>query len=90
MKIDVPIQQCRSCSAPIVWCITEASFGTGNEKAMPIDAEPVADANVEIIGHRGTYPIVRVHPQAPLFDAPETTYMSHMATCPEHEFWRNR
>lgn len=31
---DVPVAECRSCSAPIVWVYTD------DRKAMPVDAKP--------------------------------------------------
>ena len=70
---------CRSCDARIIWART-----TG-DKAMPVNAEPSNDGNVELIrqGHRVIATVVTA---ATLFGPALRT--SHFATCPEADRWR--
>lgn len=78
--------QCNSCGAEIVWAVT-----SGKGKAMPIDAEPNPDGNVELLPPKqGTRaPVAVVHAQPPL--APEhPIHMPHHATCPQAAEWRRR
>jgi hypothetical protein len=66
--------RCRTCSAAIIWVRTHAKG-----KPMPLDAEPVADGNVELTEHGAV-----VHGQPEL--APTgPRYKPHFATCPN---WR--
>lgn len=81
---------CASCKAPITWTLTE------NGKRMPIDAEPVAEGNIEIVGETRrhladggteTTPVIRVLKKGegdtlPGLSAP-SRYVSHFATCPD-------
>jgi hypothetical protein len=69
---------CRSCKAPIVWARTEAG------KNMPLDANPTTgapaifvDGNVEITGHTGNQPLVKVHGTPA-----DGLSRSHFASCP--------
>lgn len=76
---------CRSCKAPVVWVVTEAT-DTKPGRKMPLDADPsrpgkalvVEDGNLVFTGARagdGTW-IVRYVPKGPRH------YRSHFATCP--------
>ena len=83
---------CRSCGAALTWVQTEAG------KAMPLDAVPHPDGNVEMTGRwerskmGATVPVVRVVvPQASLFgDEAPTRYLPHFATCPQADEHRQR
>lgn len=80
------ITNCQSCQAPIRWVKTWK-----NGKAMPLDAEPVPDGNIVLIGGKS----VVINPKTE--DGPEhegcthpthcrvpdmAHYKSHFATCP--------
>lgn len=73
---------CRSCGATILWATTT------NGKAMPIDAEPSPDGNVELTEWAPGRYRCTVHPQTP-FDAPPL-HMPHHATCPHADEWRRK
>lgn len=81
-------QRCRSCGAAIRWA------HTANSRAMPLDAEPVADGNVVFTGRtvsndRGVAaPEVRVESQPPMFDDGAPRFVAHFATCPNADQWR--
>lgn len=71
-------QPCTSCGAGIFMAIT------GNSKRIPIDWEPAADGNLEIIDGAGL-PFARYAGQDDLFGdtlADGSRYKSHFATCP--------
>lgn len=63
------IEHCRSCNAPIVWAKTEKG------KPMPVDAEPVADGNIEL--QAGIAKVVKAGEVLP----GTLLYKSHFATC---------
>ncbi len=83
MAITRTISTCRTCSARIVWCVSEA---TGNR--MPVDADPVAGGNLRMT--RNPIPSVHVEPQLSLFDDDDDQlrYVSHFVTCPDAHLWR--
>jgi len=66
---------CRSCGAPIIWCLTR------NGKRMPVDANPDPDGNIAIVARVGNAPpaieILNTR-RSESFDAGEP----HFATCP--------
>jgi len=64
---------CASCSAPILWARSSA---TG--KPMPIDAAPVADGNILLVGGLAVV-LGRLERDAV---TTEPRYRSHFATCP--------
>lgn len=66
----------RKCGAPIRWVRTAAG------ELMPLDAEPVAEGNVELL-EDGT---AIVHGQPLLFAT--DLYLSHFATCPNAKEFR--
>lgn len=69
---------CRSCGAEIVWALS------GNEKRMPVDAEPTAEGNVALVEVDGD-----LHARvaaANLLEEPR--YTSHFATCPNADAHR--
>lgn len=79
------IESCRSCDARIIWATT------AGKKAMPVDAEPVDDGNVELVlnGSLAVSPVAIVHGQrSMLYDGP--LRKSHFATCPDHDRWRRK
>jgi hypothetical protein len=67
-----------------VWAITEAG------KRVPLDAEPVPDGNVLVIGERMGSPLVTVGTPPGLLEPPGTRYVAHFATCPDAGEWRRR
>lgn len=67
---------CRNCSAVIVWAKTEAG------KRMPLDAEPVADGNLVLLGG-----IARAA-TAEEKKAGWKLYRPHWASCPQSDLWR--
>jgi hypothetical protein len=73
---------CRSCGAEIMWALTDQAH-------MPIDADPVPDGNLLILGYEpdGTA-VVRYVP--PGGDIPGDRYRSHFASCPHAGAWRRR
>ena len=69
---------CRYCSAPIIWVRTAAG------RAMPLDAEPNPDGNVELVERFDGPDEVLVHAQPPLATW-GVIYMPHFATCPNYD-----
>ncbi len=74
---------CRSCGAPIVWVVTEAT-ATKAGRRMPLDADPsnttraavFEDGNIVIVGRdAANVPIVRY--------VKSGTFRSHFASCPQ-------
>lgn len=63
---------CSSCQAPIIWAKTEAG------RAMPLDAEPVDDGNMELLPDG----ICRFVPKGDHTTVVVPLYKSHFATCP--------
>lgn len=66
---------CRSCGAPIGWCVTEAG------KRIPLDAEPVPDGNMVVLAQFGNAPGLAL-PFDPAKHEGWTRWRSHFATCP--------
>jgi hypothetical protein len=77
-----PIGRCRSCPAPVYWCVT----GTGTP--MPVDVEPVANGNIQLSwnGER----ILAVYLTGDLAAVPGPKRVSHFATCKDAKAWRKR
>ncbi len=83
--------RCRSCDAPILWCVTEAG------KWQPLDAQPDPSGNVEI-ERRGCATVSRVVNNVAIVlggalaesrgGQPIVRYMPHHATCPNADQWR--
>lgn len=71
---------CRSCGAMLRWVRTRAG------KAMPLDAEPVADGNV-VLGEDGTARVL-TRKQVEQGGIVGPRYVSHHATCPQAKQWR--
>jgi hypothetical protein len=75
--------RCRSCGAPILWAVTEASG-----KRIPLDAEEdgaakeVPDGNLLIVDTRAGTPVVRVTAVG--------QHLSHFATCPQASTHRKK
>ena len=65
------IDKCKSCGARVIWARTQ------NNKAMPLDYEPCADGNVELLPSGDCIvmgPSARLYIEGPL-------HKSHFATC---------
>lgn len=74
----MPDMKCRSCGAAILWATTEKG------KAMPLDAEPAENGNINLVG--GVAKVVKpgeMLPGIPL-------YLSHFATCPNSVMHRKK
>jgi len=67
---------CRSCGAPIRWAITAA-----NGKSIPLDRDPVDGGNVILVEG-----VAYMNANPDLFT--DARYVSHFATCPEANRWR--
>ena len=67
---------CRSCGAPIVWCVTTAG------KRMPVDSDPVENGNLVIVPQEGPWrePLVRVLAKDEVVT--EDRFVSHFVSCP--------
>lgn len=74
---------CKSCSAPVVWCITER----GND--MPVDAAPAAGGNLAVEPRELGRPFARVVDAKHAFGRKDL-HTSHFATCPHAGRWRRR
>jgi hypothetical protein len=76
---------CRSCGAPIVWAVTEA---TG--RRMPIDPEPTSGGNVILSDDNPPVALVLPAGQASLFahGTGADRFTSHFATCPNADAHR--
>lgn len=80
-------QKCRSCGRAVIWAVTAKG------KRIPLDAEPNVRGNIIV---KETQAIVNGHAEtqlaaeqvAPLFDAKQSRYMPHHATCPDAKKWR--
>ena len=70
-----PRRHCRSCGAPVIWATTTRG------KAMPVDADPVANGNLEL-SRTGEQINVRVVKES------AGTHVSHYVTCPHANQWR--
>lgn len=81
---DFTIDECQSCHAKVIWAVTTRA------RTMPVDAEPVADGNVQL-EHRGegVTPLAHVLSIAQRFGKKELR-RSHFASCPDAAKWRHR
>lgn len=69
--------RCKSCNAPIRWCVTEGG------KAMPVDLMPVRGGNITLRDEGVRTVAVYVQPLLePEEDKGRPHYVSHFATCP--------
>lgn len=68
---------CRSCGAPIRWART-----VGAGKSMPLDAEPSADGNVQLVGPHEAAVVLAGLDLYAAQQAGVPLYVSHFATCP--------
>lgn len=78
--------ECRSCGAAIVW---STSNSTGRK--APIDADPVPDGPIVIVGRSGDrYHVLRTSDAHRDHVAPETVrFTNHFATCKQAGQWRD-
>lgn len=85
------VTTCRSCGAKVIWAWTQKL------KREPLDAAPVPEGNIEIIGTHTdddgkTAPQVRHLKKGEgdtLFEPPDR-YVSHFYTCPDGPSWRKK
>lgn len=75
----LPVTQCRSCKAPIVWAVHQE---TGRK--APIDAWPSFGGDIVLDGAEARWKV------ATALDAPGFRYRSHFATCGQADAWRRR
>jgi hypothetical protein len=78
---------CRSCGAAVRWVVTT----TG--KTMPMDAEPVENGNLVIVGegktrHGDMVPKVQHRDPGELSMLETERFVSHFATCPDAPEWK--
>jgi hypothetical protein len=74
---------CESCGAAIIFAVTPRA------KNMPVDAEPTADGNVQLVSHGPDVPpLARVLTVAQQFGKKGTLRRSHFASCPDAKSWR--
>lgn len=82
-----PVGSCRSCRAPIVWAISEAS-----DKPIPLDAVAVDNGNIVFVEQRQrdyeVTPVVRYlrKGEAPVGHR----FVTHFATCPNARAHRRK
>lgn len=74
---------CRSCKAPVIWCITPRG------KRMPVDAVPVSNGNV-VVDLMRSPPLAQVQAGGAQRPNAAGSYTSHFATCPQAARWRDR
>lgn len=83
---------CRSCGAPVIWATTRAG------KAMPVDAAPRSDGNIELVLNdvEGSPPIAcylkegyRELPDGTRYHVAER-YVSHFVSCAQAKDWRRK
>lgn len=79
--------RCRSCRAPILWTVVNG------DRRMPVEVDPADDGNVRVDLDRhtasGAHPATVLGPlEREIEDGP--LYLSHFATCPDADEWRNR
>lgn len=77
------IDHCRSCSAPIIWAVTD------RDKPTPVDATPVYGGNLRIEA-RGQHQAPRVEVVTPKLTFGVKMRRSHYASCPDGAKWRRR
>ena len=65
--------KCSSCGASIIWCKTESG------KAMPLDAEPVPDGNIQL-DSQGQATYMKKGDDERWHNV--VRFKSHFATCP--------
>lgn len=75
---------CRSCGAPIIWAVGEAT-GKGN----PLDAEPVENGTLQAVGNRADgRMMVRYLRKDEVANPNLLRYVSHFSTCPNADSHR--
>lgn len=82
-----PVQQCRSCRAPIVWSVTKHAG-----KRLPLNPKPSPMGNVRVeLNSSVLYAelVLAAYREALLAEG-QPLYVSHFATCPNAKNWRNR
>jgi hypothetical protein len=77
----VRVDACRSCEARIIWALT------ARDKAMPVDADPVAGGNLTLTDG---VPAPRVGVIKLGEQVEGDRYVSHFSTCPKAEHHRSR
>lgn len=76
---------CRSCSAPIIWATTDRGV------SMPIDRDPVAGGNVQLApnaARAGQWRATVIPPR--LTFGRTDLHMPHHATCPHGRAWKRK
>lgn len=73
---EPPGPKCRSCGAPIAWCVTES------DKRIPLDTEPVPDGNLVVVAQFGNAPGLALSYDPEKHDGGWARWKAHFATCP--------
>ncbi|MCF8610022.1 hypothetical protein L5G28_07585 [Gordonia sp. HY285] len=79
------LDQCRSCRAPIYWCVTDKG------KPMPVDPHPDrVRGNVSIYPDGGTMRAVVVPKAkaAAMRAQNQNLHLAHFTTCPQGRTWK--
>lgn len=79
-----PVEDCRSCSRPIIWTKTERG------RAMPVDAEPSKDGNVSLRWAHDGATVLSSVPKPSLAFGRRDLRKSHFASCKDAGAWRRR
>lgn len=81
--MDRGVSACASCGAPVVWAVTM------NDKAMPVDPDPVENGNLILEPTAaGTRAAFVARPPELADDPNGDRWVSHFATCPQSKTWR--
>ena len=77
---------CRTCGAPVVWCLTDKG------KRVPIDLEPTADGNVVVVDvdppHTPSAHVLTKNVLAAARECGVPLHLSHFVTCPDADTHR--
>lgn len=78
-------ESCRSCGAPIIWCLSSI---TG--RPLPVDAVPVAGGNLLLVRRLRPLParVVARRLSRELAEGRTDLHVAHFATCPDGDEWR--
>lgn len=88
MQGDIKMSRCKSCGEEILW-----GRLTGSDRRIPLDVPgPQTAGNIVRVGaaRDSGGPVIRYATKADPAPAGAETYISHHATCPDADSWRQR